>query len=87
MKVHELKISPLHYMKINQGKKAYEIRKNDRDFRKGDILLLRCWNGKKYTGEEQLVQITGVIAGEDLKPLNLPTGIAIMDIQRLGARP
>ena len=52
MKVHELKILPEYYDAIRCGDKRFEIRKNDRDYHSGDILRLKEWDGKKYTGEE-----------------------------------
>ena len=48
--VHELKILPEYYKAIINGQKTFEIRFNDRDFRVGDTLLLKEWDGKKYTG-------------------------------------
>lgn len=40
-KVHELKTWTDFYQDVWDGKKRFEIRKNDRDFKVGDILLLR----------------------------------------------
>lgn len=41
MKVHELKTESVHYLDIKKGIKKFDLRKNDRDFRSGDILHLR----------------------------------------------
>lgn len=52
MTIHELKILPEYYDAVRCGDKRFEIRKNDRDYHKGDILRLKEWDGEKYTGEE-----------------------------------
>lgn len=52
MKVHELKILPEYYDAVRCGDKRFELRRNDRDFHKGDILRLKEWDGEKFTGEE-----------------------------------
>ena len=51
-KIHELKILPEYFDAVRCGDKRFEIRKNDRNFHRGDILRLKEWNGKEYTGEE-----------------------------------
>lgn len=45
----ELKIDPGAFQAVVDGKKTFEIRYNDRDYKTGDILIL-CET--KYTGEE-----------------------------------
>ena len=55
--IHELKILPEYLGAIIEGTKTFEIRKNDRNFEVGDLLLLRGWNGEKYTGEETTVEV------------------------------
>jgi len=40
-KIHTLKIEPIHYGAIIDGKKKFEIRKNDRGFNVGDIIELK----------------------------------------------
>lgn len=47
---HDLKILPEFYAAVNSGAKNFEVRKNDRDFHKHDVLILREWDGEKYTG-------------------------------------
>ncbi len=58
---HELKILPEYLGPIIEGTKTFEIRKNDRNFEVGDLLLLRGWNGEKYTGEETTVEVTYIL--------------------------
>ena len=47
---HDLKILPKWFEDIKFGLKNFEIRKNDRDYKFGDILVLKEWDGKHYTG-------------------------------------
>ena len=46
MKVHELKILPEYYKAQKAGKKNFEIRKNDRDYKVGDKLVLKEYDPK-----------------------------------------
>lgn len=41
MKTHELKTDRLYFQSTLDGEKLFEIRKNDRDFKKGDAVILR----------------------------------------------
>lgn len=54
--IHELKILPEHFIPVLDGLKTAELRKNDRDFKVGDTLVLMEYNGE-YTGDgcERLV--------------------------------
>jgi hypothetical protein len=51
MAVHELKIDPAVFEEIWQGRKLFEIRFNDRDYRVFDELQLR---ETKYSGEQMI---------------------------------
>ena len=42
---HSLKILPEHFNAVVSGNKKSEIRYNDRNYRVGDILSLREWDG------------------------------------------
>lgn len=50
-KTHELKILPHHFKDILLNDKRCEIRKNDRDFKVGDTLILQEWD-QDYSGKE-----------------------------------
>jgi len=73
---HELKTDPEVFQAIYVGQKTFEIRKADRNFQAGDILLLRetLHTGEQmhdpanplplvYTGREHLVRVTHILAG------------------------
>lgn len=50
--VHKLKIIPEYYDAVRTGIKIFEVRKNDRNFKVGDILILKEWDAtrKDFTG-------------------------------------
>lgn len=55
MREHELKCWPQFYQPTTDGYKTFELRRADRDFEEGDILLLREWDPDSqegYTGRE-----------------------------------
>ncbi|MGR3813438.1 MAG: ASCH/PUA domain-containing protein [Cognatishimia activa] len=47
---HSLKTWPDYWWAVDSGEKNFEVRRDDRGFQKGDILLLHCWdpNKEKY---------------------------------------
>ncbi|GEL81948.1 ASCH/PUA domain-containing protein [Enterococcus mundtii] len=57
---HELKILPEYFGAITSGQKKFEIRKNDRDYKVGEQLLLREWNSEEFTGWAYKATITYV---------------------------
>ena len=48
MKNHELKTDPDVFQQTWEGRKTFEIRKNDRDYQSGDVLILR---ETRFSGE------------------------------------
>lgn len=64
-KIHELKTWPEYFEAVCSGRKSFEVRKNDRDFKEGDILLLNKWDNKKnqYEGAQRSFKITYVLKG------------------------
>lgn len=50
--IHELKILPQYFEAVQSGLKTFEIRKNDRDYKVGDTLVLKEYNNEAYTGRE-----------------------------------
>ena len=77
MKIHELKTWPDFFKVIISGEKTFELRKDDRGFRAGDILRLKEWDPsfKRYTGREISVTATYVLSGIGLQPNWVAMGI------------
>jgi len=58
---HELKTLPKFFKVIEDGQKTFEIRKNDRNFQVGDVVILKEFSSSKgYTGRELIITITYV---------------------------
>lgn len=57
--IHELKILPEYYQAVIDGLQIFEIRYNDRNYRVGDVLVLKEWDGENgmYTGRECKKQV------------------------------
>jgi Domain of unknown function (DUF3850) len=47
MKEHELKCWPDHFRDICRSIKTFEVRRNDRGFEVGDVLILKCWDPQR----------------------------------------
>ena len=54
MKIHTLKTVAPYFEDVLDGEKTFDIRKNDRKFRVGDILILKEYKPKDdiYSGRE-----------------------------------
>jgi len=79
MTTHELKIWP-EFFEIDLTVKPFEIRKNDRNYKTGDILVLKEWNQDKeaYTGRTKTVFVTCVFS-----LIGLQFGWVCMGIKKL----
>lgn len=53
MQTHRLKTWPVYFKEVKSGEKTFEFRKNDRDFKTGDTVILEEWCplAKQYSGE------------------------------------
>jgi hypothetical protein len=76
---HELKTWPQYYKAIVSGEKRFEIRVKDRDFKVGDVLILREYDpdAKAYLGGEYWVRVTYMVSGA----WGIPDNIAVMSIK------
>lgn len=70
---HELKTWPEFYAVEIRGQKRFEVRRNDRDFKVGDELLLKEWDPKEhnYTGRSCLFRVDYLMTAEDCKFIGL----------------
>ena len=61
--IHEIKSLPEFFEEVRKGEKVFELRKNDRDYRVGDLLILKEWDGKRYTGRQNTRIVNYVFHG------------------------
>lgn len=63
--VHHLKILPDFFHDVVAGKKRFEVRRKDRPYKVGDILVLKEWNAyeQKFTGNSCSGTITYILQG------------------------
>lgn len=62
--VHQLKILPKWFEDVAAGKKNFEIRKNDRNFEVGDILVLNEYENGTYTGRKVKRKVNYILHGD-----------------------
>lgn len=74
---HKLKILPKYFKEVINNRKQFEIRKNDRDFKVGDTLLLKEWEGV-YLGSECIVSIDFLLKDTDFE--GIAPGFCVMSI-------
>lgn len=77
--IHELKILPEYFNAVISGEKTFEIRKNDRPFKKGDLLALNEYDGHYYTGNSCVVYIDYIL--NDPKNEFCKSGYVVMSIK------
>lgn len=62
-KIHEVKTLPKYFWAGAKGRKPFEVRRNDRDYKVGDTLREREWSPYGgYTGRTMEREITYVLA-------------------------
>lgn len=89
---HKLKCHPKFFLPLKTGDKTLEIRKNDRNFKVGDILILEEWDpgfnpklGKVrgYTGNVVRRQVTHVLPLSEVPGMNEPLVLKAMTQEQL----
>lgn len=73
---HDLKIYPKYFEPVIYGRKKFEIRKDDRSFKVGDVVILKEFkfpNG--YTGRSITVEISYIL--RNVKDFGLADGYCI----------
>jgi len=83
--IHFLKTHQQVYIEMELGKKLFEIRKNDRDFRVGDYLVLQETReiDDMYTENEMIVSVSFILAGDLAERYGLKDGYCAMSIVNL----
>jgi hypothetical protein len=79
-KIHCLKTWPGYYADVIDGRKTFEIRRFDRDFRIGDVLVLQEFDPEtqKFTGEMESFIITYMLSD----PAWVKEDFVVLGIQR-----
>jgi len=81
-KVHFLKIMPRFFQRVLSGNKTAELRKNDRSYQVGDILVLREFYNDKYTGREVVVTVSDIVRTSDFRD-GLRNGTCMLSFRKL----
>ncbi|MCW1051332.1 MULTISPECIES: DUF3850 domain-containing protein [Streptococcus] len=76
--IHKIKISHLYYDDIQNGKKNFELRKDDRNYQVGDKLLLHEIKENSLTG--RLIEVDVVY--KLVNYVGLENGYCILGIKR-----
>lgn len=78
--IHLLKTPTVPFWDVVSGAKTFEVRRNDRDYKVGDYLLLKEYNPEtnQYSGEYIIVQVNYCIIL--LEPEGF-IGIAISEVR------
>lgn len=71
---HELKTWPEFFEDVLDGSKPFEVRRNDRDYKVGDLLHLREWEpgNRRYTGRSVTVAVTYVLTADECEAFGAP---------------
>lgn len=57
---HKLKIWPQYFCHVADGSKTFEVRKNDRGFQPGDIVILQEWNPEEIIDIDKRSGVPGM---------------------------
>jgi hypothetical protein len=79
MKTHELKIKPEYFLPVFDRRKNFELRKNDRDFQVGDIIVFREFENGEYVDGFFAREITYVL--KDCPEYGLQDGYCILGLE------
>lgn len=62
---HRIKCWPEYFDAIARGLKTFEVRKNDRDYRAGDLLAICEWDPqtREFTGARRIMLVSYVLPG------------------------
>lgn len=79
MTTHELKTLPEYFLDICSRSKNFELRKNDRNYKVGDYLVLKEFDGEKFTGKKVKRLVSYILS--DVEQFGLMNGFCIMGLE------
>jgi hypothetical protein len=78
---HELKIPPKNYRDVRWGDKSFELGKNDRDYKIGDTIILREWDGTNYTNSPPIQKFIAYILTSEEVGFGMEDGYCILGLE------
>ena len=78
---HELKTLPKYFKAVKEGIKTFEVRKDDRNYQVGDILILQEYAEGKYLIDTYQVKITYILGRKSDEKMFVPEGYVILGIK------
>lgn len=83
MVVHNIKIKETFYKAKRSGLKLWEIRKNDRNYKVGDLIHYTKIDGSDFirSGKDNLYKITYILTPENFE--GLPSGYCIFSEEKI----
>lgn len=60
-RVHQLRLASMYFDDVASGRKTFELRKNDRDYRVGDLLELMEFAEGRYSGRSIKAEVTYIL--------------------------
>lgn len=79
---HELKCLPENWPYYKTGVKNNSLRKNDRHFSVGDIVILKLWQDDRFIlGEVVVRKVTHVLHDFDFTPM--PKGYCLLSLKEV----
>ncbi len=84
---HELKTCVRFFEQTLDGKKSFEVRRNDRHFQRGDYVILKEWDTDpvfaRYTGREIKAEIVYVLTDF----AGIEKGFCVLQLNSITPRP
>lgn len=78
-KVHELKTLESNFKDVVTSKMTFQLRKSDRDFTIGDILVLKEFDGQYLTGNIQVAKVNNTLSHDE----GIREGFVLLNIKLL----
>ncbi|AND75543.1 ASCH domain protein [Nostoc phage N1] len=75
---HELKTLNPWFTDVLQGRKNFELRRGDRAFQIGDLIVLREWTGNNYTSRSVEKIVKYILRGQDVPEMGLDPNYVII---------
>ena len=80
-RIHEIKCLPKYFEETASGRKGFEIRKNDRGYKVGDLLAMNEYDGEKYTGRALLLKVDYMMDPNDV--MTCGQGYVVMGVHQI----